>query len=1358
MATRITVENLYQSKSLLLKAGENRKIITITPNVGVSTGVTVFTSLLDTPPNYTGQGSKVVAVNAGETALEFIDVNLLVPDISTLQGEVDAIDVRLTAAEAELLVLDADITTNADDIAALDVRLTNVEADGLAARMTAAEAAIVSNDGDIATLISDLDLAEADIVDLESDVGALTAMDTNAYTLLGVSKGNLNLGTFAGTTIDDNITVKAAIQQLELALEAIDPSSSGNPVIIGVSEDDLGTFTGTVISDNQTIKDALQEIETYVETTRTTQGTQATAIGDLQTLSGVSANDTDLGTFTGDVITDNVAIKVALQELETLLITVRDSTSTAEDLALRALTGTTLGDEDLGTFTGNLITDNVTIKAALQIIESAIELNSGDIYNLDVEASAMRTLSGTIEGDTHLGTFDGEILSDNGDIKQALGELEAAIEAGGSLEVISLRTLTGTNEAADDLGTFPGSTISDNVTIKTALTEVETALEGLGSSGNLPITIVTTTTVNITANGRYLFDAFTAGGDLAATLPAGTTGMRFTIGFLNTADYDINLLYAGQNIGGFGENFTLNRDNMVLVFEYVNAAIGWKIIDGVGEGGGVTIIEEGGGAEPVVLAEQGDWVDNVALTEFDFESGVPTEISSVTDTGWTRTDGGLADDSGTSGKTFALFSGGAAAWSNKAFTIEIPPTNAEMTVEVDAKFLHTDPNWAPTLTLVVYNEAGEYVEQSFSMYGEENGATPPYVTMTVDVPASKSPQYLVVEYYNSAEDPANADEGVYINRILVPVIDTTAPTYDTGDVVRHAGRKWECMADGVTEQPSAYSTLWVEKNTAIESRYKGAIGDDTPVEDESYVTYTPDAGDMPAIFADAVTEGWTVDNSYIDGVTGSTASLKSPAILDGEETSFIMPVTATRAGIVTVRFTSASESADVTRVEWREVGAGSWTTAATASGGYLAVLSSADISIPAAGDYEIRVRYTKDGSVAEGTDSAYVTAVITPDYSIEIDSVVSLESIGAGDIIQQVNGDNSGYFLALRDIPAAAPSISANTNDRSQYNVLDTWMQVYPDVHPQSQPSYGESEDPNAVFVITHGNTSSFNMRFRKGARDGDRMTLIDNLGYINNPAGQGIEAVDNSPSQGYVIEDPKMDVPRMRKTWQYEQSTNTWRIIERNFAPGCFRLTEEFGTNGNLTGPDLTGWTTDTADTGGGTITVVDTVKVIEGDSVELPDNVSSYVEFYVAPFTDEFGTYDPLELKKTYTDSEFIDTYGLTLQQLLQTGAHSINCTFQSYEAITRDAEDRNQAMQVELLLYDESDVLITGWDGEGETFVGTVPLNDWEDRSIISFRGIPRETRKIELVFRCYPYKDLTHEWKSHLGIADLRVHFE
>ncbi|MEQ9278159.1 MAG: hypothetical protein RLN83_01580, partial [Balneola sp.] len=48
-------------------------------------------------------------------------------------------------------------------------------------------------------------------------------------------------------------------------------------------------------------------------------GTDGTNQDDIQTLTGLAAGTTDLGTFTGTTITDNISIKPALQELETAI-------------------------------------------------------------------------------------------------------------------------------------------------------------------------------------------------------------------------------------------------------------------------------------------------------------------------------------------------------------------------------------------------------------------------------------------------------------------------------------------------------------------------------------------------------------------------------------------------------------------------------------------------------------------------------------------------------------------------------------------------------------------------------------------------------------------------------------------------------------------------------------------------------------------------------------------------------------------------------------------------------------------------------------------------------------------------------
>ena len=152
----------------------------------------------------------------------------------------------------------------------------------------------------------------------------------NVATLSGVAKDSTNMGTFTGSTITDNQTIKAILQLLETAVEAratsvtvteIDGNVDDLTTAVGVAEQatDLGTFSGTTIADSQTVKQALQALETAVESkgSATSLTSLTTAVGDLNTLSGVAQNDEDLGTFSGSTIADSPTIKQALQSLET---------------------------------------------------------------------------------------------------------------------------------------------------------------------------------------------------------------------------------------------------------------------------------------------------------------------------------------------------------------------------------------------------------------------------------------------------------------------------------------------------------------------------------------------------------------------------------------------------------------------------------------------------------------------------------------------------------------------------------------------------------------------------------------------------------------------------------------------------------------------------------------------------------------------------------------------------------------------------------------------------------------------------------------------------------------------------------
>lgn len=191
--------------------------------------------------------------------------------------------------------------------------------------------AIITFDGTQCVKVADVDFANASGINVDagyaagsgdpvagdSVLQALQKIDGNndaQDTLLGTAQGDLNLGTFAGSTISDNNTVKGAFGEIEAALEEIDQNVNDLITLSGMPENsvDLGTFTGDIISDNVTIKVAFQEIETELVDTRDN-------VDDLILLSGMPENSQNFGVFTGDLFADNLDAKQLFQRTEDLL-------------------------------------------------------------------------------------------------------------------------------------------------------------------------------------------------------------------------------------------------------------------------------------------------------------------------------------------------------------------------------------------------------------------------------------------------------------------------------------------------------------------------------------------------------------------------------------------------------------------------------------------------------------------------------------------------------------------------------------------------------------------------------------------------------------------------------------------------------------------------------------------------------------------------------------------------------------------------------------------------------------------------------------------------------------------------------
>jgi hypothetical protein len=166
---------------------------------------------------------------------------------------------------------------------------------------------------------------------------------------------------------------------VQTAIEKLDGNNDAQDSVLGTAQGatDLGTFSGSTIADNSSVKGALQALETAYEETDAN-------VDDLVTLSGVPENSTDLGTFTGDIISDNNTNKGAMQELETELVDTRDNT---DDLI--TLSGLPENSTDLGTFAGNVISDNTDVKTALSELEAAIEAESSEVGPADLTTATV---------------------------------------------------------------------------------------------------------------------------------------------------------------------------------------------------------------------------------------------------------------------------------------------------------------------------------------------------------------------------------------------------------------------------------------------------------------------------------------------------------------------------------------------------------------------------------------------------------------------------------------------------------------------------------------------------------------------------------------------------------------------------------------------------------------------------------------------------------------------------------------------------------------------------------------------------------------------------------------------------------
>ena len=184
-----------------------------------------------------------------------------------------------------------------------------------AVNSTAAESLVyVADTSDSGSSFSGRRITKANLF---SGYATETYVDTAVSNLIDGAPGALDTLNELAAALNDDASAATSLTAL---INANETHIDNMATLTGVAKDseNLGSFSGVTIADDQTIKAALQALETSVESKGSSASLTSltTAVGDLNTLSGVAQNAEDLGSFTGSTISNNLTLKAALQEVE----------------------------------------------------------------------------------------------------------------------------------------------------------------------------------------------------------------------------------------------------------------------------------------------------------------------------------------------------------------------------------------------------------------------------------------------------------------------------------------------------------------------------------------------------------------------------------------------------------------------------------------------------------------------------------------------------------------------------------------------------------------------------------------------------------------------------------------------------------------------------------------------------------------------------------------------------------------------------------------------------------------------------------------------------------------------------------
>ena len=215
-----------------------------------------------------------------------------------------------------------------------------------------------------------------------------------------------------------------------------------------------------------------------------------THMDNMATLTGVAKDSTDLGSFTGSTIGSGLSVKSALQAVETALeaagvSAAGDTAAVGSRLAnLISLSGQIADTDDFGTvFTGSTIADDATITTALQDLETAHETEVADrISAVSAEATARTNADDALQAN-----IDAEeaarIAADRPlttNLAQEVTDRTAAVSTEASARAAADTTLQSNIDAEESARISADSTLTTN--LATEVTDRQNAVSALDTA------------------------------------------------------------------------------------------------------------------------------------------------------------------------------------------------------------------------------------------------------------------------------------------------------------------------------------------------------------------------------------------------------------------------------------------------------------------------------------------------------------------------------------------------------------------------------------------------------------------------------------------------------------------------------------------------------------------------------------------------------------------------------------------------------------------------------------------------------------------------------------------------------------